>query len=174
AKLRQMLRDELGIKQAEPTSLEPHHQMHQRNLAGVALAAEHALAEEGATECDAVEAAHQFALASALDTVAIAEREELVGQAPDRPVDPGFAAPEIRRGAGLHDAIEIRAAAHVETALAHGASEAPRQMKILQWQDAASFRIDPIDFVIVPPFGHGKNAERIGAQQHLGSHLVDR
>ena len=72
AELRQMLGDELGVEQAEAAQHQAQHEMDQRHLAGVALAAEHALAEEGAAERDAVEPADQLAVAPALDAVGMA------------------------------------------------------------------------------------------------------
>jgi hypothetical protein len=58
----EMLGDELGIEQREATALQARHQMHQGHLAGVGLAAEHALAEERPAERDAIEAADQLAI----------------------------------------------------------------------------------------------------------------
>ena len=76
----------------KPRSLQPLDQMDQADLRGVALAREHAFAEEGAAERHAVEAADQPAVAPGFDRVAVAAPEELDIGLADRRVDPGVAA----------------------------------------------------------------------------------
>ena len=51
--------------------------MDERDLAGVGLPREHALAEEGAAERDAVEPADQLAVAPGLDAVGVAADVQL-------------------------------------------------------------------------------------------------
>ena len=60
----------------KPPSLQPRDEMDQRDLGGVARAMEHALAEEGRAEADAVEAADQLAALVGLDRMGAAEREQ--------------------------------------------------------------------------------------------------
>ena len=55
-----MLGRELRVQQGEPAVDQPGDQMDQCDLAGVARAAEHALAEEGGPERHAVKPADQF------------------------------------------------------------------------------------------------------------------
>ena len=50
-----MRRDELGVEQLEPTLAQPSDQMHEGDLAGVGLAAEHAFTEKRAAERHAIE-----------------------------------------------------------------------------------------------------------------------
>ena len=85
----QMIGDELGVEQPVVTGLEPRHQMHQRDFGGVARAVEHALAEEGAAETDAVEAADQRFAVIDFDGMAIAALVELAIKTADAAVDPG-------------------------------------------------------------------------------------
>lgn len=54
AELAQVLGHELGVQQDKAPGDEPGDQMHQGHLGGVGLPAEHAFAEEGAFEGDAV------------------------------------------------------------------------------------------------------------------------
>ena len=54
--------------------------MHQRDLGGVARAVEHALAEEGAAERDAVEPADQLVAVIDLDGVAMAALDTARGR----------------------------------------------------------------------------------------------
>ena len=53
--------------------LQARHQMHQRNLGSIAGAVEHALAEKGAAERDAIKPADQIVAVIDLDGVAVAE-----------------------------------------------------------------------------------------------------
>ena len=75
AEARQMPRDELGIEQGESPILQSRDEIDERDLARVARSGEYALAEEGAAEMHAIEAADQSALLPHLDRMAMAERE---------------------------------------------------------------------------------------------------
>ena len=99
AKTAQMLGDILGVEQLEAARDQPRHQMHQRHLRGVAGAMEHALAEEGAPEADAIQPADQIAVLPDLDAVAVAELVQSDIEIADAPVDPGVLAACLRRGA---------------------------------------------------------------------------
>ena len=78
-----MVGDELRVEQPEAAGPQPRHQMHQRDLGGVARAMEHALAEERAAERDAVEPADQRIAVIDLDGVAMAVLEELAVEPAD-------------------------------------------------------------------------------------------
>src|SRR5262245_23853133 len=69
--------DELGMEQSVAAGLEARHQMHQRDLRSVARAVEHAFAEEGAAERDAVEAADQSLAVIDFEAVAVPPLVEL-------------------------------------------------------------------------------------------------
>ena len=71
-------------------------------LRGIALAAEHALAEEGRADRHAIEPADQLALAPAFDAVRVAAREQLAVERQDRLVDPALGMAGPRLGAGPH------------------------------------------------------------------------
>jgi hypothetical protein len=66
---------ELGIEQCEPAIFEPCHEIDERDLARVSLAREHALAEEGAAQMHAIEAARKLTVPPDLDSMGVAERE---------------------------------------------------------------------------------------------------
>ena len=72
AELREMSGDELRVEQGKAAIFEPRHQINQRDLASVALAREHALAEERAAEMDAVEPAGERTVLPYFDGVAMA------------------------------------------------------------------------------------------------------
>ncbi len=84
-----MLGDELRVEQPVMAGLEPRHQMHERDLGGVADGVEHALAEKGAAETDAIEAADQLLAVIDFDGVAVAALVELAIEIADTDVDPG-------------------------------------------------------------------------------------
>ena len=63
--------------------------MHQRHLRRVAGAREHALAEEGAAQADAIEPADEVAVLPDLDAVAVAEFVQPDIEIADALVDPG-------------------------------------------------------------------------------------
>ena len=103
----QMVGDELGVEQPVMAGLEPRHQMHERDLRSVARAVEHALAEKGAAETDAIEAADQLLAVIDLDGVAVAALVELAIEIADAGVDPGARASRLRLRAAVDDGIEI-------------------------------------------------------------------
>src|SRR5262249_50005006 len=78
---------ELGVEQLEAAGLEPRHQVHERDLGGIARAVKHALAEEGAAERDAVEAADQRLVLVDLEAVAMPPLVQLAVELADALVD---------------------------------------------------------------------------------------
>ena len=67
--------DKLRVEQGEASIFEPCDEIDESDLARVADSGEHALAEEGAAEMYAIEAADQSALLPHFDRMAMAERE---------------------------------------------------------------------------------------------------
>jgi hypothetical protein len=72
-----MLGHELAVEQPVAADLQPRDQPGERDLRGVAAAREHAFAEEGAAERDAVEAAGELAVLPAFDRMGVAEPVKL-------------------------------------------------------------------------------------------------
>ena len=114
------------------TGLEPRHQMHQRNLGSVAGAVEHAFAEKGAAEADAIKAADQFLAVIDFDRMAVAALVEFAVQVVDAGVDPGPAASRHRLRAAVNDGVEIAVDHDGETVGAHGARQAIRHVEAIQ------------------------------------------
>src|SRR4029079_6372825 len=81
---------------------QPRHEMNQRHLRGVALAAEHALAEKHGTDRHAVKTADQSALDPAFDAMGMAAPVQLAIEIDDRLVDPALGMAGPRLGAGAH------------------------------------------------------------------------
>ena len=91
AELAEVFSHELGVQQPVAAADQTGHEVDQRHLRGVPPAGEHALAEEGAAERDAVQAAHQLAVLPALDAVGVALLVQAQVQTFDGSVDPGLA-----------------------------------------------------------------------------------
>src|SRR5476649_2200262 len=123
-----MLGHELTIEQAEAPLDQPGGEMDQRHFGSVALAAEHALAEESRADRHAVETADELSLDAAFDAVGMAAAVEFTVKLQDRIVDPALGMARPRLGAGAHDVEERRICADLEVPAAHGAGEALGQM----------------------------------------------
>ena len=163
----QVVGDELGVEQPEAAGFEPRDQVHQRDLRSVARAVEHALAEEGAAERDAVEPADQIVAVIDLDAVAMAVRVERAVDAADAAVDPGAGAAGLGLGAAVDHRLEVAVDADREGRGAHGARQPPRHVEALERDDAAHLRLDPVERGIVGAFRHRKDAAGIGLEQHF-------
>ena len=92
-----MVGDELGVEQRETAGAQPGDQRDQRELRRVAVPAEHALAEEGAAEADAVKPADKLAVLLDLHRVGVAEPVQLAIEPGDPAVDPGLRRARRRR-----------------------------------------------------------------------------
>ena len=145
--------------------------MHEADFGRVALAVEHALAEERALEPNAIQPAHEPAVAPSLDRVAMAPAKQFAIEPPDAAVDPGIAAAGRRRGAGVDHRLEIVVDPDFEPVRAHGPRQPPRHMKTIEREHAAPLRLDPVETWIVGAFRHRKDAAGISLQQHLGRDL---
>jgi len=159
--------DELAIEQAETSGLEPRHQPGESDLRSVALAAEHALTEEGAAQPDAVEPAHQLSVVPAFDRMGVAAPVEIGIGGFDRRIDPGVGA-ALRALGALRD--------HLPKSAIDGDGEAvrtdrlgqrPRQAEAVDRQYAALLGFDPIDVVGRATVRHREDTDGIGAQQQV-------
>src|SRR5579864_7504501 len=103
AKPREMRCQELGVEQAIAAAAQPRDEMGERDLARIANSAEHALAEKGGAERDAVEPADQLVPLPAFDAVRGAALEKSGVEPHDLVVDPGPRAGFARLGAAADD-----------------------------------------------------------------------
>jgi hypothetical protein len=55
--------------------------------------------------------------------------------------------------------------AHLEIAASQAAPETPWYMEVVERQDAAAIRIDPVDLLRIAAFGHWKDADGISPEQ---------
>ena len=103
----EVLGDVLGVEQPVAAGAQARDQMHQRDLGGVARAVEHAFAEEGAAERDAVKPAHQRVAVIDLDGMAMTVLEQTAIDLADAVVDPGAGAVGFSLGAAVDHRVEI-------------------------------------------------------------------
>src|SRR3546814_19293901 len=73
-----MRSDELAVEQFPAAGDQPRDEMRERDLRGVARAADHRFAEKGAAERDAVKPARHLAVLPAFDAVRMAELDKSV------------------------------------------------------------------------------------------------
>jgi len=168
AELRQVRRQKLGIEQAIATEPQADGQMHEGHFARVGHAAEHAFAEEGSADRDAVESADQHALSPCFDAMHCAAREESRIQPRDLVIDPGVGALFGRLGAAADHVLESAVAADLEILLPHDTTQAPRHVERLERQDPAAARINPEQLWVVRRFGHWEDPGCICGEQDVG------
>src|SRR5258708_10919300 len=138
-----MLGDILRVEQFEAARDQPRHQMHQRHFRSVAGAMEHALAEKGAAEVDAIEPADQLVSLPDFDTVAMPEFVQPDIEIADALVDPGVVAPWLRRRAAGYHGLESPVDGDSEGVGAHRARQSRGDTKTIQRDNTAHFRLDP-------------------------------
>jgi len=114
-----MLVDILRVEQRIARPLQPLHQMHQRHLACILGMGKHTLAEERATQRNAVKPARKLLPRPAFNAVRKTAARNLRVKRDDVVVDPGLAALGTSRiGAGADDLLEGRIYFHLVGAVA--------------------------------------------------------
>ena len=113
-----MVGDELAVEQHIAARPQPADKMRQRDLRCIGRAAEHALAEEGATERDTVKPAHHLSAdvtrAPHLDRMGMTPCVENAVGLLDLRIDPRLGAIDARGGAMGNDPREIMVRRHRE------------------------------------------------------------
>ena len=82
--------------------------------------------------------------------------------------------PRLGLRATGNDGIEIAIDQDGEAAGTDRARQPARHVKPVERDDAAPFRLNPIEGRILGTFRHGKDAAGIGLQQHLGRDVDER
>jgi len=162
-----MLGEELGVEKNVTTFDQARDEVDEGHLAGVGLTAEHALAEERGTQRHAVEPAHQFALAPALDRMRVAGCMERGVEADDLAVDPALLASGLGLRAGEHHLAKGDIARDGEAIAAHGARKPLGDVEAIERNDPAPFRRDPVKLRVLAPLRHRKHTLGIGAKDDL-------
>ena len=163
-----MIGHELAVEQGKAARPQPRRQPCQRNLRRIGAARHHALAEKGPAERHAIETADQFLAVPTFDRMGKADLVQMAIGALDRIVDPGRW--PIRRGlrAQRHQPGEIAIGRDAEPLPADHLRQRMRQVKAVQRQDRAPFRLHPINVRGVAIVGHREHADGIGLQQQNG------
>ena len=164
---------ELGVEQAPAAPLQPGDQMHEGDFRCVALAAEHAFAEEGATERDTVQAAYQGFVAPAFDAVGLAAGVQLDVEPAYRGVDPAVFPARAGGGAGVEDGVEGGVDPDRDAVSADRALQAGRDVEPVQRDDAALLRLYEEYPRIVAGLAHGEDAGGIAVQQFVGTEATE-
>src|SRR5665213_4247077 len=121
------------------------NQVHQRNLGGVARALKHAFTEEGSPKRNTIQTANQIVAVINLDGMAMAEVKQATIDFADARVNPGAGAPVCWLSAAIDDGVEIAVHVHAEGCGAYRAGKPRRHMEPGERNDAAQFRLDPIE-----------------------------
>ena len=158
-----MFGHELAVEQAKAADLQPRDQPGERHLGRVRGRREHALAEEGAGQADAVKAADQLPILPRLDRMGGPAGVEIEIALLDAVVDPRLAA----LGAAPDHVGEGAVAGDGEAARAQGLAQGAGEMEAVGRQDRPSARLDPIDFRGIAAVRHREHADRIGTEQQV-------
>ncbi len=156
-----MLSHELAIEQREVAGLQSGHKPRQRDFGCIGRAAEHALAEERATELHAVEAAYQFIALPDLDRVRVTRAVKRNHCMLELGVDPGFLALGTRRDhAGKGTVMR-----HGEPVGPERPAKRPRNMEAVERNNCAVPGLDPEQLLGIAAVGHREDARRVALEQ---------
>ena len=128
---------------------------------------EHALAEKGAPESDAVEPADETPIKAAFDRMGEANIEQLAIKPVDFGVDPGPLASKRGSGAGVDHRVEIAIDDDLEPIGPYGLGQGARHDEVIEGKDRAPLRIDPVKLIVVGALGHREKPDGIGSEQKM-------
>ena len=126
---------------------------------------EHAFAEKGAPQRQAVKPADQFAVAPGLDRMDESHFEQFAEQRRDGLVDPGLFTPRPAFGAAREHGVEIGVDADVEFFRPDRLGEAFRDDQAIERKNPAFARVEPVQIFGVRLLGHREQAGGVGAQE---------
>src|SRR5262249_38182265 len=142
-------------------------------FAGVTRTREHAFAEECGAERDAIKAANETTVFEDFDAVRIAAAMQLDIERADLRADPGLGAVALaRRGAAVDDGVELPIDRESEGPAADRSRKPARQMEIPDRDQAAPFRIDQEEFLVIPRFRHGEDAAAVAGEEVRGVEML--
>ncbi len=155
--------DPLGIEKGEAAIAQALDEGVEGDFRGIGFAMEHGLAEEGAADGDAVEAAGKAVVAPGLDGMGEAATVKLAIALDDLLGDPGF----VAAGAGAHDGFEGLIDAEIEEAALERALEAMGDVEgFVEWDDGARVRGEPADLAVV--HAHREDAVKVALDEERG------
>jgi hypothetical protein len=142
--------------------------VHQRRFAGVGLPREHAFTEEGAADRHAIKAAHELVIDPRLDAVRGAAFMQFHVEGADIGIDPSVFAVLAGGRAPIDHRVEVAIDGEAELVLPQRAREAAGDVKGVQRKNAAPFRVDDKETVIIAALRHRKDAAFVAGQQVVG------
>jgi len=162
-----MLGQELAVEQFESADLQARDQISERDLGRVIGAAEHALAEKGAAQPHAVEAADQLVARPGFDRMGIAAAMQLRISDLDIGIDPGVGAACGRLGTVRHHRAEGAVDRHRITVRPDRLGERVREVEAVEREDATFLGLDPEDVVGIAGARHREYPDGVSAQQQV-------
>lgn len=163
-----MRRDELAIEQGKTAQPHARDKMCKRHLRGIGFAAEHRFAEKGAAQLHSIEPADQPPFEPCLDTVRVGQAMQHRNSLFDLVVDPGGRPVFRGLGAKADNLVERAIDGGFEPLRTQGLGERAGKAKILERQDTALARLDPIDLRRLAPVCHREDTRGISLQQQRG------
>ncbi len=152
----------LRVEEGEAALAEAVDEGDEGDLGGVADAVEHGLAEKGAADGDAIEAAGEVTFVPGFDGVGGAALVEAAVEGGDAGGNPGaFAAV----GATGDDVVEGVVNADFELVLADGLAEGAGDVEAIEFKDAAGIGAVPEDAAV--RIGHGEDAGLVAEQDEI-------
>jgi len=158
SKAGKMLGHELRIEKLEPTVAEARHEVDKRHLAGIALTAEHAFAKKGGSYRHAVEPSDQPTVTPCFEAMRMPHFMQRRVELHDLFIDPTIRPAGAGFGTGLDHAQKSAIGADFEGLAPHRAAQAPRHVKSVEGQNAALFRVDPVQFPLMAALRHREHA----------------
>tara|TARA_R100000935_G_scaffold34090_1_gene54670 strand:- start:683 stop:1171 length:489 start_codon:yes stop_codon:yes gene_type:complete len=155
----------LCVQQDELVFQQMRHQVDQRDLGRIGRARKHAFTEEGASQGDAIQAAHEFIAIPAFNRMRISFAMKRAVEIQDRRIDPGAFTALCAFGAHLHHSCERLIDCHAKGGLFHFAEQALGHMETLERNDPAHVRVDQKQIRIVACIAHRKNPATIAGEQ---------
>lgn len=139
--------------------------MDEGDFAGVCFAGEHAFSGEEAAESDAVESAHEFAIAPGFNAVGQAKLVQPGVGHNEVFADPGFFAARCRGGAVAHDGFEGGVYVDLVRPFLHHPLQRTRYVESIQGQNGAGVGLIPVNAILL---SHGEHALRVSGEQQPG------
>ena len=163
AELAQMFGHKLSIKQGEAASDQPGSEMNERDFARITLARDHAFAEEGRPQNDAIKPADELFAVPAFNRMGMALFVQDIIGIDDRAIDPSRRACRAK----MDHLIKVAVDPDFKRIAADRALQFFGDMKMIERQNRARFRLDEIDFMAEAILRHRKRAARESLQDEV-------
>jgi hypothetical protein len=153
---------ELAVEQREAAEAQPCDQPGQGDLRRIGRAADHAFAEEGATDREAIQSADQPVAVAAFHRMCEAHPVKADEHVLDGAVDPCLRTVAGAFGAQSQHRGEIGVDGDPEPITRNRPSQGTRQMKTVEWQYRPAPWFDPVYAVGIAGIRHREYPNRVG------------